>query len=141
MSKMQTTVKLTGMKEIERALGEVKSATAKSKMRKVLKQSGEPVAKRARGLVAVDDGDLRESIDVSPVLTRSQRRQNPKGYFADLEMHIGPSGLVQGITQEFGTIDQAANPFMRPAWDGMEMKTLDTIGALAWAEIQKKARR
>lgn len=110
-------------------------------MRKVLKQAGEPVAKRARGLVAVDDGDLRESIDVSPVLNRSQRRQNPKGYFADLEVHIGPSGLVQGIVQEFGSMDQAANPFMRPAWNGMEEKTLDLIGAGAWAEVEKKARR
>lgn len=138
---MQIKVKLTGMQEIERKLSQVKSATAKNKMRKVLKQAGEPVAKRARGLVAVDDGDLRESIDVSPVLNRSQRRQNPKGYFADLEVHIGPSGLVQGIVQEFGSMDQAANPFMRPAWNGMEEKTLDLIGAGAWAEVEKKARR
>ena len=110
-------------------------------MRKVLKQAGEPVARKARGLVSVDQGDLRESIDVSPLLTRSQRRAHRKGYYADLEMHIGPSGLVQGITEEFGTYAIAASPFMRSAWFGMEMKTLDMIGALAWAEVEKKARR
>lgn len=138
---MQTTVKLVGMDEIERKLAQVKGATAKNKMRKVLREAGEPVARRARALAPSDEGDLQESIDVSPLLNRSQRREHPKGYFADLEIHIGPSGLVQGITQEFGTIHHAANPFMRPAWDGMEMKTLDKIGALAWSEVHKKARR
>lgn len=94
-----------------------------------------------RGLVSVDQGELQESIDVSPLLTRSQRRSHKKGYFADLEMHIGPSGLVQGITEEFGTYSIAASPFGRPAWSGMEMKTLDLIGAGAWAEVEKTVRR
>lgn len=138
---MQATIKLTGMRELERKLALVKGSTAKNKMRRVLREAGEPVARKARGLAPEDEGDLRESIDVSPLLNRSQRRQFPKGSFADLEMHIGPSGLVQGITQEFGTIHHAAHPFMRPAWEGMEMRTLDTIGALAWAEVEKKARR
>ena len=120
---------------------QVKGATAKNKMRKVLKQAGEPIARKARGLVSVDQGHLRESIDVSSVLTRSQRRGHRKGYFADLEIHIGPSGLPQGITEEFGTYSITPTPFMRPAWRGMEMKTLDLIGAGAWVEVEKKARR
>lgn len=138
---MQTTVKLVGMDEIERKLAQVKGATAKNKVRKVLREAGEPIARKARALAPRDEGDLQESIDVSPILNRSQRGQHPKGYFADLEMHIGPSGLVQGITQEFGTYKAAAHPFMRPAWEGMEMKTLDTIGAMLWSEVHKKARR
>jgi len=133
-------VKLEGLKGVEDALMQVKGQTAKNKVRKVLREAGEPVARRARGMVAVDEGDLRESIDVSPVLNRSQRREYRKGYFADVEMHIGPSGLVQGITQEFGTFSQPANPFMRPAWDAMKGDTLDTIGGLLWAEVSKKAR-
>jgi len=51
------------------------------------------------------------------------------------------SGVVQGVVQEFGTWFHGASPFARPAWDGMEMKTLDTIGALVWVEVEKKARR
>lgn len=110
-------------------------------MRKVLRTAGQPVADRAKELAPVEDGHLRESITVSPVLNRSQRRRSRKGSFADLEMHIGPSGLVQGITQEFGTANHPANPFMRPAWDGLKFQTLDTIGELAWREVEKKARR
>ena len=138
---MRTTIKLEGLKGVEDALMKVKGSTAKSKARRVLKQAGEPVARQMRANVSVDEGDLRESIDVSSVLTRSQRRMQKKGSFADVEMHIGPSGLVQGITEEFGTINQAADPFARPAWYGMETKTLDLIGALLWVEVSKKARR
>lgn len=138
---MQATIKLDGLKGIEDALMKVKGSTAKSKARRVLKQAGEPVARKMRQKVAVDEGDLRESIDVSPVLTRSQRRLQKKGAFADVEMHIGPSGLVQGITTEFGTLNQPADPFARPAWYGMEIETLDLIGALLWVEVSKKARR
>lgn len=135
------TIKLEGLKGVEDALMKVKGATAKNKVRKVLRQAGEPVARAARGMVSVDEGDLRESIDVSPVLTRSQRRQHKKGYFADVEVHIGPSGLVQGITEEFGTYKQAADPFMRPAWEAHADNVLDDIGAGLWVEVQKKARR
>ena len=138
---MKTTIKLHGLKGVEQKLAQVKGATAKNKMRKVLREAGEPAARRMRSLAPEDEGDLRESIDVSPLLNRSQRRMHPKGYFADLEMHIGPSGVVQGVVQEFGTWFHGASPFARPAWDGMEMKTLDTIGALVWVEVEKKARR
>lgn len=126
---------------MERKLAAVKGATAKNKMRKVLREAGEPIARDARGRAPRDEGDLAESIDVSPVLNKSQRRESPKGSFADVEMHIGPSGLVQGITREFGTYSSPATPFMRPSWIGREIKTLDDIGARIWAEVSKKARR
>lgn len=135
------TLKLEGLRGVEDALMKVKGATAKNKVRKVLRESGEPVARMARSLVAVDEGDLRESIDVSPVLTRSQRRGHKKGYFADVEMHIGPSGLVQGITEEFGTSDSMGNPFMRPSWEFLKIDTLDEIGAGLWVQVAKQVRR
>lgn len=138
---MQTTIKLTGFKELEQKLTQVKGSTAKNKMRKVLKEAGEPIARAARARAPRDELDLVESIDVSPLLNRSQRRSSRKGSFAEVEMHIGPSGIPQGILQEFGTYKEAAQPFMRPAWDGNKMNTLDLIGALAWNEVEKKARR
>lgn len=138
---MQTTIKLKGLEGLEKKLAQVKGATAKNKMRKVLREAGEPVARKMRQLAPVDERKLVESIDVSPLLNRSQRSQHPKGYFADLEMHIGPSGVVQGVVQEFGTWFHGAHPFARPAWDALQDDTLDMIGALAWAEVEKKARR
>ena len=138
---MDASIKLRGMKGLDDALFKVKGATAKSKARRVLKEAGEPVARRMRSLAPTDEGDLRESIDVSSVLNRSQRREQKKGAFADVEMHIGPSGLVQGVTQEFGTFSQPAQPFARPAWNSLADKTLDHIGAGLWAEVSKMAKR
>lgn len=137
---MQVKVKLSGMREVEKALAQVKQSTAKNKVRKILREAGEPVARAARALAPRDELDLVESIDVSPILNRSQRKQHRKGYFADVEMHIGPSGLVQGVMQEFGTFKEPAQPFMRPAWDANEMKTLDYIGAKLWQEVEKAAK-
>lgn len=134
---MQTKIKLTGMREVEKALAQVKHSTAKNKVRKILKEAGEPVARAARALAPRDEMDLAESIDVSPVLNKSQRRKQRKGAFAQVEMHIGPSGLPQAVLQEFGTFKEPAQPFMRPAWDANQSKTLDLISALLWIEMQK----
>lgn len=137
---MKTKVELKGMRDLEKKLFELKNSTAKNKMRKVLREAGEPIARRMRSKVSVRSGRLKESIDVSTVLTKNQRRQQRKGSFADVEMHIGPSSLVQGITEEFGTFNQPADPFARPAWYGHEMDTLDDIGGRIWVEVNKKAR-
>lgn len=136
---MQPTVKLVGMREIEEALGSLKTATARSIGRRVLQEGGEPVARRARSIVRVDKAELRESIDVSPTLTRRQRAQHVKQ--ADVEMFIGAGGLVQAITEEFGTWFESGHPFLRPAWQAEEMNTLDRIGAGLWIEVRKATDR
>src|SRR3546814_9688575 len=80
-----------------------------------LRHGGEPIAKMARAIAPVDEGNLRESIDVSTRLARSQA--GDKGALAPVEMYVGPGQHPQAITQEFGTFKEAAQPFMRPAWD------------------------
>lgn len=134
---MQTKIKLVGMKEVEQALGRLKTATARSTGRRILKEAGEPIARAARNLAPRDEYDLSESIDVSPILNKSQRRKQRKGSFADVEMHIGPSGLPQAVLQEFGTFKEPAQPFMRPAWEGKKTQTLQLISELLWLEVQK----
>ena len=60
---------------------------------------------------------------------------------------MGPSGVggkeapPQGIWQEFGTVNQPPQPFMRPAWDGGKDALLDGIADDLWAEISKAAAR
>src|SRR3546814_5895169 len=75
-----------------------------------LRQGGEPIAKMARAIAPVDEGNLRESIDVSTRLARSQA--GDKGALAPVEMYVGPGQHPQAITQEFGTFKEAAQPFM-----------------------------
>src|SRR3546814_13925652 len=82
------------------------------------------IAKMARAIAPVDEGNLRESIDVSTRLARSQA--GDKGALAPVEMYVGPGQHPQAITQEFGTIKEAAQPFMRPAWDAQRVDRKST---------------
>ncbi|QUT07916.1 HK97 gp10 family phage protein [Sphingobium phenoxybenzoativorans] len=131
--------KLTGLRELERSLGELPKATRRQVALRTLKEGGEPIAKAARALVRVDKGDLKESIDVSTKLARSQ--QADKGAVAPVEMHVGPGQHPQGITEEFGTWFEPGHPFLRPAWEAERLHTLDIIGTLLGIEIEKAAAR
>lgn len=135
---MKTTIKLKGLKGLEDELMKIKGSTAKNKVRRALRESGEPVARKMRSLAPVDDRDLVESIDVSTVLTRSQRRKHKKGAFADVEVHVGAGGLPQAHLQEFGTYKEPAQPWARPAWSGLQMQVLDEIGARLWAMVSRR---
>src|SRR3546814_3512519 len=93
----------------------------------------------ARAIAPVDEGNLRESIDVSTRLARSQA--GDKGALAPVEMYVGPGQHPQAITQEFGTFKEAAQPFMRPAWDAQRVHALDIIGTALGIELDKAAKR
>src|SRR3546814_11688189 len=93
----------------------------------------------ARAIAPVDEGNLRESIDVSTRLARSQA--GDKGALAPVEMYVGPGQHPQAITQEFGTFEEAAQPFMRPAWDAQRVHALDIIGTALGIELDKEAKR
>src|SRR5690606_41921919 len=68
----KVTVKIEGLKELDRALGQLPKSAAKATLRKVLKEAAEPVARLARQKAPKDEYHLHESIDVS---TRLNRRQ------------------------------------------------------------------
>src|SRR3546814_18815010 len=70
----------------------------------VLRQGGETIAKMARAIAPVDEGNLRESIDGSTRLARSQ--DGDKGALAPVEMYVGPGQQPQAITQGFGTFKE-----------------------------------
>src|SRR3546814_19499298 len=93
----------------------------------------------ARAIAPVDEGNLRESIDVSTRLARSQA--GDKGALAPVEMYVGPGQHPQAITQEFSTFKEAAQPFMRPAWDAKRVHALDIIGTALGVELDKAAQR
>ena len=157
-------MKLTGMKELEQALAQIGDVPKRRRIGlKALRAGGEPIAQAARAMVAVDDGDLRESIGVTTSLARSQR--GDRGAVAPLEIHVGPGQHPQAIATEFGTAPHwikakpggvlaagtsvfgfqvahpgtAPQPFMRPAWAAERMTSLDLVGATLGIEIAKAA--
>lgn len=149
------TVKLTGMRELERNLAQLPKAVARRNALRALREGGEPMARMARQLAPVGDdpkwigdganrrlvepGNMRESISVSATLARSQR--GDRGAVAPVEMYIGPGQHPEAITQEFGTWFHPAQPFMRPAWEATKMTVLTHVGALLWHYIMRAVAR
>ena len=135
------TIKIEGLQELDRALGQLPKATAKRVLRKVLTDAGEPLARTARRLAPRDEHHLYESIDVSTKLNRRQRRLHKEQSVPTFqEMFVGTNNPA-GVQQEFGNSRHPAQPFMRPAWDAEKNKVLDHIANSLWGEIEKSAER
>lgn len=141
------TVKVEGLKEVEKALSELPKATGRNVMRRVaverLKPMAEDAQSRARGIQW--SGDLAESITVSTQLAGYARRLNRRSK-SEAEAHMGPAGRgkaapPQGSLQEFGTKNHPPQPFMRPAWDAHKNGLLPGLADDLWAEIKKATDR
>ncbi len=137
----KVTVKILGLKELDKALGELPKATAKAALRRVLIEGGELIASAARRGAPVDEHYLYESIDVSTKLSSRQRSlHRSEGGQAFQEMFVGTNNAA-GVQQEFGNERHPPQPFMRPAWDSTKDTALERITLLLWTEIEKSATR
>lgn len=134
-------VQVAGLRDLEAALGKLPQATGKAVLRRVAKQALEPFDKAWRQKAPHLTGSLEESGGIGTKLTRRQARLNRKlEGRASIEMHSGPNDPA-AVPQEFGTFDQPAQPFMRPAWDATQMKVLDIVKGQLGGEIEKAAAR
>lgn len=129
------TIRTVGFKELEDNLFRMKSSTAKSAVRASMKEAFEPMARDARAKAPVLTGGLKEDIDV----TSRGRPPAPKN--SPVEMLMGPKGGAKSIVSEFGSFKDVAQPYMRPAWDGGNMRMLDEFGALLFARVEKSLAR
>ena len=141
---MAQTVKVEGLRELDRALGQLPKSTGKAVLRRTLTKAGQPIADAAEAKVPVLTGALQISIGVGTKLTRRQSKLHRKLFKSDkasAEVFVGAGGLAQATQVEFGNEHQAAEPYMRPAWDGNKDKALDIIATELGAEIMKAAQR
>lgn len=137
----KVTVKILGLKELDRALGELPKSVAKRTLRRVLQEAAEPIARKARQMAPKHDYHLVESIDVSTRLSKRQAAlHKANGGPAFQEVFIGTNNPA-GVQQEFGNDRHGAQPFMRPAWDAEKQPALDRIAVSLWGEIEKSASR
>lgn len=145
---MAEIVRIEGFREFEAALAKLPQAMGRSVLRKVARGALEPMADAAQGkapVAAVDGGQLRASIAVSERRTRRVRRGGRFDKATGLEMAMGPSsgeGVLSYATHvEFGTVDTAPQPYMRPAWDGGAGKALEYVKDHLWDELAAAAQR
>lgn len=108
----------------------------------------ERMADKAASLAPEESGRLSFSVTVSEKPTRRAAWKN--GVFksqrsTSIVIAMGPGagfGTLEYATfVEFGTIDTAADPFMRPAWDSEAQRALDYVQDNLWAEVSAAAER
>jgi HK97 gp10 family phage protein len=145
------TVRVEGLSELDRVLGELPKSVARNTLRRVGIKALQPVAEAARKLAPDDPEtggyDLRNSITVGTRLSRRQTRLSRRAVRAGeadkhfAEVHAGPGPLPQAHLQEFGTVNHPPQPFMRPAWDSNKGAVLETVTRDLGGEIDKAAKR
>lgn len=161
---MKEVVRMSGFRELDKALGELPKATARNVLKRTLVKAAQPTVDEARRVVPVDKGDLRDSIAASAKLKnrvgnteyaaamraglgrgaalsamRDARRAAGGGSFA--ELYVGPGPLPHAHMVEFGTVKMAARPYLRPAWEATKRQALSIIRTELGQEIIKAARR
>lgn len=129
------TVKVEGLKDLEKALSEMKVSTARNIARRGLKQALEPMAEAARRRVPSLSGDLAESINVTTKNPKRNRKQS------QIEAHMGPGRHPQGPQTEYGNRNHGPQPFMRPAWEEEKHGALESLAGILGEEIDKAAKR
>ena len=108
-------------KNLLQALGQFPKNIQKNVMRGAIRAGANIVRDRAKELVPVDKGDLKKTIGVV------QRKAPANQYVFSITNRKGLK--VKGWYAhfvEFGTVKQAAQPFMRPAFEQSESNVLST---------------
>lgn len=150
---MARRVKTEGFRELEAALSDLVNmvggsrATGKNVLKRTLLKAAEPIERDAAANAPELSGTLRKDVKTGTRLTRRQAGLARKAGKSSVEVHVGVADPA-GVQTEFGNANQAAQPWLRPAWDGNKDGALDTIGtelggqiARAAARVAKKAAR
>ena len=140
----RSTVRVEGLRELDRALRKLPEATSKSILRKVLVEVAKPMAADMEAMAPRADGDLQAGIGYGTRLTKRQAALHRKMFKDDraaVELFVGAGGHPQAVQQEFGNANHPAQPFVRPVWDGHKSTLVDDISKDLWTRIDKAARR
>lgn len=134
---MKVTVKFEGGRELDAALSQFTPTKRRSIGRKALDEGGQILAKAMRANAPVDEGNLRESIDVSGTLAPAVKSAHRK--IAEQERYVGPDSRPAAVQQEFGNENHAPQPFARPAFDETGDQVLKRVGDELWVGVEKAA--
>ena len=149
-------IKIEGLKDLDKALSELKTYTARRVGKRAMAKALEPVAVSARQRAprSKDGKHLADSIGVGQKLTKAQakeqRRAQREGRHIML-MYVGPREPHSHLV-EFGTVERfhksgksvgkmPPSPFMRPAWDENSQAVLKTLSVELRAELDRAIAR
>lgn len=151
-----TTFKVEGLRDLDEALAELPKATAKNVLKRTLIKALGPMEAQAEALAPKLTGELkagfeigtklskrqmaqhRRDVGLTPVMTIDGFRSNPS---SAVYVFMGPHGSAKSIVQEFGSVNQGPQPYMRPAWDSNKISALESIKDDLAEEIEKARAR
>jgi len=114
-------MKLTGIKEMNRALSRLPDEMKRSGETAVLRAGAKPILKSAKGRVAIESGLLKKSLGTNVKKVRGQttaRIGARKGRGKEVErdgVTVFSDPTKYSHLVEYGTSHSSAKPFMRPA--------------------------
>lgn len=132
-------MKIEGLREVDRALQELKTRTARNITRRALDDGGEILARDMRARAPVDEGNLRESITVSGRLSRRQAALHRKQ--SDQERFVGPDNRPAAHLREFGGDGHPPHPYARPAFDSKKEEALRRITDRLMVDVDQAIER
>lgn len=136
---MKITVKVDGLADLDKALGQLKATTAKGVLRRVGRAALAPFDEAWRANAPTLTGALADSGSVGSKLTRSQRKEHERKSF--VEIFAGPGPNPQAVQQEFGNSEHPPQPFVRPAWEATKDQILQGVKTGLGEEIEKTVAR
>jgi len=143
---MALTVKVEGLRELEKAFDEFESnANRKNIARRALANAGEPVADAANASAPTATGFLAKSYTTSSKLTKRQKKLD-KNFWRERDgkplvvAYIGTNARA-GVYQEFGTENHRAQPHFRSAWEAGKMGVLNRVKSSIKIELKKASDR
>lgn len=161
-------LRIEGMRDLDEALKQLPRATGRNVLDRALKRAAKPIQQKAKAIAPRDTGELRKSIIVESV---KRGDAGGKAAFAraraagasvsearaalisassgetKAEVRVGPRKAkskaegIKTIVQEFGSVNQPAQPYMRPAWDANRDAASEGIRKELWSEIEKAVAR
>lgn len=141
---MAVTMKITGLREMDAALGQLSKGMARNVLVRVGKKALQPMADRTNELAPDDPdtggNDLSGSYIVGTKLNARQKRlakKEPKDFAT---IYMGTNDPA-GLQQEFGNVNHAPQPHIRPAFDAEARPTIDRVADGLKPEIEKSAAR
>lgn len=134
---------IEGLSDLDRALVELAEEfsprNARNVLRGALKDGGQIIADAGERLAPKLTGGLAQSYTVGGKLSRRQKKTHKKE--SDIETFVGPTPHPKSVQTEFGNAHQAAQPHLRPAWDGNVRAVLDLIVTRAKERLEQTRAR
>lgn len=132
---MSVSFSISGLADLQKRLSTLPDAVSFKVQQTALKAGAESIRAEAAALAPRSDKapHLADNIVIG-VPTRGLEDVNE----GDAVVAVGPQkNFFYGFFQEYGTIHQAAQPFMRPAFDNQSRSALNVVAESMWLAIRK----